>query len=91
MTHIGTKDGNKEEERVKHCMEIEEINVNFVRPQRGSSTSNKYNILRFLHQSEVKTTLNILHQGKLVNAWEIFLLDVFTCIEYLRRREIVPC
>ena len=39
-----------------------------------------------LHQSEVKTTLNTLHQSKLVNAWKAFILNVFRCIEYLRRR-----
>ena len=74
LTHIYTKDDNKEKKRVQHCMEIVEINVNFVHPQRGSSTSNKYNILQTIHQSEVKTT------SKLVNAWKAFLLKVFNAL-----------
>ena len=64
LTHIYTKDDNKEKKRVQHCMEIEEINVNFAHPQGGSSTSNKYNILHIIHQSEVITTLNALYQSK---------------------------
>ena len=68
LTHIYTKDDNEEKNRVQHCMGIEEINDNFVCPQRGNSTSSKYNIRHAIHQSEVKITLNALHQSKLVNA-----------------------
>ena len=67
-------------------MEIEEVIVNFVYPQRGSNTSNKYNILHTIHQSEVRTTLSALHQSKLVNARKASPLNVFKCIEYPRRR-----
>ena len=86
LTHIYTKDDNKEKTRVQYCMEIEEIFVNFVYPQRGSSASNKYNILHAIHQSEVRITLNALHQSKSVNAWKASLLNIFRCIECLRRR-----
>ena len=83
-THIYTKDDNKEKTRVQYCMEIEEIFVNFVYPQRGSSASNKYTILHAIHQSEVRTTLNALHQSKFVNAWKASLLNIFRCIGCLR-------
>ena len=42
LAHNYTKDDNKEKERVQHCTEIEEINVKFVYPQRGSNTINNH-------------------------------------------------
>ena len=68
-------------------MQIEKINVNFVHPQRGSITNNKYSILHNIHQSEVRTTLNALHQSKLIKlALKTVLLNVFKCIEHLKRK-----
>ena len=85
LTHISTKDDKKEKKRVQHCMETGN-KCQFCIPAKRKQYSNKYNIQHTLHRSKVKTTLNALHQSKLVDAWKAFLLNVFKWIEYLRRR-----
>ena len=69
MAHNYTKDDNKEKERVQHCTEIEEINVKFVYPQRGSNTINNHGT-HFISNSKIPGMLSHWMYLNALSVWE---------------------